>query len=213
MAYDLEEQEKLDALKAWWERYGTISMALVFVVVASFAGWRGWQWYQGHQSSQAMGYFEALETAAGQQGNDDAVARIKAASTALREDYPDSGYAGRGVLVAARALERRGDLEGAREQLQWLAQGKYSPELAPIARLRLAGILLQEKKYDEALALVQGDAPAGFEALYADRRGDILAAQDKPAEAVQAWRQAIDALGADPATQIVQLKIDALNGA
>src|SRR5690606_17021796 len=141
MAYDLEEQEKLDALKAWWERYGTISMALVFIVVASFAGWRGWQWYQGHQAGQAMGYFEALETAAGQQG-DDAVARVKAASATLREDYPDSGYAARGVLVAARALEQRGDLEGARQQLQWLAAGKYSPELAPVARLRLAGVLI-----------------------------------------------------------------------
>ncbi|WP_269498426.1 YfgM family protein [Castellaniella sp. S9] len=212
MAYDLEEQEKLDALKAWWDRYGTISMALVFVVVAGFAGWRGWQWYQGHQASQAMGYFEALEAAAGQQG-EDAVARVKAASATLREDYPDSGYAARGVLVAAWALEQRGDLEGAREQLQWLAKNSSAPALAPVARLRLAGVLLQEKKYDEALSLVQGEAPEGFAALYADRRGDILAAQGKAAEAVQAWRDAIQALGADPATQIVQLKIDALNGA
>ena len=66
MAYDLEEQEKLDALKAWWERYGTLSMALVFAVLAVFAGWRGWQWYQSHQANQAMGYYEALESAAAQ---------------------------------------------------------------------------------------------------------------------------------------------------
>ncbi len=212
MAYDLEEQEKLDALKAWWDRYGTISMALLLAVVASFAGWRGWQWYQGHQAGQAMGYFEALESAAGQNG-DDAVARIKAASATLRGEYASSGYAARGVLVAAWALERRGDLEGAREQLQWLATGSTAPALAPIARLRLAGVLLQEKKYDEALAQLQGEAPAGFAALYADRRGDILAAQGKTAEALEAWRAAVGAFGADPATQIVQLKIDALNGA
>ncbi|MER1968291.1 tetratricopeptide repeat protein [Castellaniella sp. GW247-6E4] len=212
MAYDLEEQEKLDALKAWWDRYGTVSMALLLAVVASFAGWRGWQWYQGHQAGQAMGYFEALESAAGQQG-DDAVARVKAASATLREDYASSGYAARGVLVAAWALEQRGDLAGAREQLQWLAASGPASALAPVARLRLAGVLLQDKKYDEALAQIQGEAPVGFAALYADRRGDILAAQGKPAEAVEAWRAAIQAFGADPATQIVQLKIDALNGA
>ena len=69
MAYDLEEQEKLDAMRAWWERYGTLCVVLAFVVVAAILGWRGWQWYQGHQAAQAMGYFEALEDAARQQGN------------------------------------------------------------------------------------------------------------------------------------------------
>lgn len=211
MAYDLEEQEKLDALKAWWERYGTLSMVLVLVVVAGFAGWRGWQWYQGHQAGQAMGYFEALEAAADQKG-DDAVARIKAASTTLREEYPRSGYTPRGVLVAAWALERRGDLEGAREQLQWLIQSKADPALTPVAHLRLAGVLLEQKHYDDALALLEGTAPAGFAGLYADRRGDILAAQGKPDAALEAWRDALKALGTDPTAQIVQLKIDALSG-
>lgn len=211
MAYDLEEQEKLDALKAWWERYGTLCMVLALVVVAGFAGWRGWQWYQGHQSSQAMGYFEALEAAADQKG-DDAVARIKAASTTLREEYAGSGYTSRGVLVAARALEQRGDLEGAREQLQWLIGDKTDPALAPVARVRLAGVLLEQKHYDDALALLEGKAPDGFAGLYADRRGDILAAQGKHDAALEAWRDALKVLGTDPTAQIVQLKIDALSG-
>ena len=29
MAYDLEEQEKLDAIKAWWARYGTLMVSLL----------------------------------------------------------------------------------------------------------------------------------------------------------------------------------------
>ena len=212
MAYDLEEQEKLDALKAWWDRYGTLTMALICAVLLVVAGWRGWQWYQGHQADQAMGYYEALEAAASQQG-EDAVTRIKAASTALRDDYADSGYAARGVLVAARALQQRGDLDGAREQLEWLVRDSASPEIQAVARLRLAGVLLTQNNYDSALAQLQGTAPAGFAGLYADRRGDILAAQGQHEPAVQAWKEALTALGADPAAQIVQLKIDALNGA
>src|SRR5690606_17139990 len=128
MAYDLEEQEKLDALRAWWERYGTLCVVLVFIVVAGVLGWRGWQWYEGHRSNQAMAYFEALENASDQQG-DDAVARIKAASTTLRNDFSGSGYTSRGVLVAAEALEKRGDLDGAREQLEWLVQHGADPAL------------------------------------------------------------------------------------
>ncbi|WP_322995324.1 tetratricopeptide repeat protein [Castellaniella sp.] len=212
MAYDLEEQEKLDALKAWWERYGTLSMVLVLAVVVAFAGWRGWQWYASHQASQAMGYYEALETAASQSG-EDSVARIKAASTALRDDYPGSGYTARGVLVAAWALQSQKDLDGAREQLEWLVRDSQSPALQAVARLRLAGVLLAQQQYEPALAQVQDKVPTGFAGLYADRRGDILAALGRLDQATEAWHEALTAFGADPAAQIVQLKIDALNGA
>lgn len=211
MAYDLEEQEKLDALRAWWDKYGTLCAILVFVVVAGIAGWRGWQWYESHKAGQAMGYFEALESAAGQQG-DDAVARIKAASSTLRTDFSSSGYTSRGVLVAAQALQARNDLDGAREQLEWLAKDKADPALAALARLRLAGVLLEQKQYDPALAQL-GNPPEAFAGLYADRRGDILLAQGKPADAKLAWETALKELGPDPVAQIVQLKIDALGGA
>jgi len=210
MAYDLEEQEKLDALRAWWDRYGTLCVALLFVAVAAFVGWRGWQWYAGHQASQAMGYFEALENAAGQQG-DEAMARIKAASKTLRTDFPKTGYTSRGVLVAAEALQARNDLAGAQEQLEWLIKNTTDTALAPLARLRLAGILMVQKQYDQALALLD-QGPPSFAGLFADRRGDILAAQGKSAEAKAAWRDAIKALGTDPVAQIIQLKLDALGG-
>lgn len=211
MAYDLEEQEKLDALRAWWDRYGTVLVVLIFVAVAAIVGWRGWQWYQGHQASQAMGYFEALEGAAGQEG-EDAVARIKAASDTLRSDFTDSGYTPRGVLLAAQALQARGDLDGAREQLEWLIANSADAAFVPLARLRLAGVLLEQQQYDAALAQL-ADAPASFAGLYADRKGDILLAQGKSDEARSAWEIALKELGADPVTQIIQLKIDALGGA
>lgn len=211
MAYDLEEQEKLEALRAWWDRYGTLSAALLFVVVAAIVGWRGWQWYQGHEANQAMSYFEALENATGQQG-DDALARIKAASETLRKDYAGSGYTSRAVLVAADALQARHDLAGARAQLEWLIQHGTDKALVPLARLRLAGILLEQKQYDPALAQLK-DAPAPYAGLFADRRGDILAAQGKKAEARAAWTTAVKALGQESVVQVIQLKIDALGGA
>lgn len=208
MAYDLEEQEKLDAIRAWWDRYGTLCVTLVFVVVASIAGWRGWQWYQDHKANQAMGYFEALERSVRQPG-DDSLARIKAASSTLREDFANSGYTPRAVILAAAELQKQGDLAGAREQLEWLISKNNDPAFTQLARLRLAGVLLEQKQYDAALAQLN-NPPKAFEGLYADRRGDILFAQGKKEEARSAWQQALEMLGADPAVQLVQLKLDTL---
>ncbi len=209
MAYDLEEQEKLDAIRQWWERYGTLIVTVLVVIAASFAGWRGWQWYENNQAKQAMGYFEALETAANQQG-DESLPRVRAASETLREEFPSSGYASRGALVAARVLQEREDYTGAREQLNWVIEESGDKALVPLARLRLAGVLLEQKEYDAALTALD-NPPEAFVALYADRRGDVLAAQGKPDQAKEAWQNAIAALGNDdPMVQIIELKIDAL---
>ena len=212
MAYDLEEQEKLDAIKAWWARYGTLVVTLFAVVALAWGGWWGWKAYESHRANQAMGYFEALEDAARLGGADSSV-RIKTASATLREQYPATGYAARGALVAAQALAAQKDDAGAREQLEWLAAQGKNPSMQAVARLRLAGMLLDQKQYDPALAQLN-NPPAAFAALFADRRGDILAAQGKRDEARAAWQSAIDGLGAgNPLTQVVQLKLDALSGA
>jgi predicted negative regulator of RcsB-dependent stress response len=208
MAYDPDEQEQLDQLKAWWNKYGTLVLTVLIISTAVVGGWRAWQWYEGHQSSQARGYFEALEEAGRSQG-EESVARINAAMKTLRSEYAATDYAARGALVAAAALAARKDVTGARAQLEWLSQTKHSA-LVPVSRLRLASLFLDQKEYDAALAQLK-DAPPSFEGLFADRRGDVLAAQGKPAEAKKAWNEAIETLGVtNPLTPIVKLKLDAL---
>ena len=208
MAYDLDEQEQLGQLRAWWAKYGTVVLTALIVATAAIGGWRGLQWYEASQSTQARGYFEALEEAGRQQG-DESVARINAAMQTLRSEFGATDYAARGALVAASALASRNDLQAARAQLEWLAQTKNAT-LLPIAKLRLAGILLEQKDFDTALAQLN-EPPAPFVGLYADRRGDILSAQGKDAAAREAWTQAIEALGAtNPLTPVVKLKLDAL---
>jgi len=210
MAYDLDEQEQLDQLKAWWNKYGTLVLTILIVATVAVGGLRGWQWYEGHQSSQARGYFEALEEAGRSQG-EESVARINAAMKTLQSEYSSTDYAARGALVAAAALAARKDPAGARAQLEWLVQTKHEA-LVPVARLRLAGMLLEQKDYEAALSQLK-DAPASFGGLFADRRGDILAAQGKNADARKAWNEAVTALGdANPLAPIVKLKLDAIGG-
>ena len=159
MAYDLDEQEQLDQLRAWWSKYGTAVLTVLIVAMAALGGWRGLQWYETSQSTQARGYFEALEEAGRQQG-DESIARINAAMQTLRSEFGATDYAARGALVAASALASRNDLPAARTQLEWLAQTK-NVTLLPVAKLRLAGILLEQKDFDAAL-LQLTDPPAPF---------------------------------------------------
>ena len=185
---------------------------VILLGILAGGGWWGWKAYQSHRANQAMGYFEALEDAARLGGADSAV-RIKAAISTLRDDYAATGYAARGALVAAQALVQQKDVDGARQQLEWLAGQSKHAALQPVARERLAGLLLDQKQYDAALAQLD-NPPAAFAVLYADRRGDILAAQGKSEDARKAWQTALDGLGAaDPLRQAVQLKLDALSGA
>lgn len=211
MAYDLEEQEKLDALKDWWDKHGTLIVAIVVLIAASVLGWRGWQWYQGYQAQQAMGYFEALEVAAHEPMNDaDALARLKAASEVLRDDYAQSAYTSRGVLLAATALLERGAVSEAKEQLLWLIEHNHDPVATAVARLRLAAILLQQGEYEQGLRQLAHDS-VGFEGLFADRRGDLYFAQGDAKAAQEQWEDALHYFANQPLSNVIQLKIDALN--
>lgn len=210
MAYDIDEQEQLESLKAWWAKYGNFIFAVATIVLLAAAAWNGWQWYQRNQAGHALGQFEALEKAV--EAND--MARVKDAAGTILEQYPRTGYAPRAALLAAQAYEKAGDDRSARAQLQWVVDRSGDEALAAVARLRLAGLLLDEKNYDEALSVLDNRPPASFAALYADRRGDVLAGQGKSDEARKAYEEALAKL--DPATELrssIQLKLDALGGA
>lgn len=208
MAYDLEEQEKIDALKDWWDKNGAKVIAAACIFAAAVLGWRGYQWYEQHQATKAMGYFEALEVAATQSGTE-STERILAASEVLRKDHAKSGYTSRGLLIAAEALYKQGELEPAKSQLQWLIEQNKEAAIVGIARLRLAGMLLEQADYEAALKQLQQPTPA-FVGLYADRRGDIYYAQSKFDLARKEWSTASTELQDVAYLQIVQLKLDAL---
>lgn len=207
MAYNLEEQEQLENLKAFWRQYGNFLLAVVTVAALAVAGWRGWGWYQARQAAQASAVYEQLREAASARD----VGKVRAAAGTLFEQYGGTAYGEMAALVAARAYVDAGDSKAARMTLEWAVSRAQDDEFRHAARLRLAALLIDEKAYDEAGQLLVVGASGRFAGAYADRRGDLLVAQDKPAEARAAYRQALETLGADsPMRRLVQLKLDAL---
>jgi predicted negative regulator of RcsB-dependent stress response len=190
-AYDLEEQEQLATLKAWWNQYGDfVSWAMIAVAVA-VAGWQGWNWYQRNQAAQASAIFSVLQKAASERD----MQRVKPAVGELLEKYSGTTYAPMAALLAGKAAFDSGDLKTAKAQFAWVVEhGK--DELRDLGRLRLAAILIDEKAYDEALRHLGEANNTAFATRFAEMRGDALAAQGKKAEAKTAYAAAIEKIAA-----------------
>jgi predicted negative regulator of RcsB-dependent stress response len=210
MAYDLQEQDQLDALKAFWNRWGTLLLTVLTVVLLAIAGWRAWGWWQQKQAVEASVLYDQLRDAVGKKD----VAKVKQVSGPLFEKYSGTVYGSMGALLAARAYHDAGDLKAAKAPLQWVVDRSKDAEHALIARLRLAGILLDEKAYDDGLKLLAVDDAGAFAGAFADRRGDLLLAQGKREEARAAYKTALERLERSAAMRpLVQMKLDALGGA
>lgn len=207
MAYDLEEQEKVDELKAWWKKNGTTVMLAVAVFAAVAAGMQGWRLYQNNQQRQAALMYEAVQS--GAQSKD--AKRIRDAAGQLIEKYPGTPYASRAALLAAGANHESGDAKSAKAQLQWVIDHAKEEGARDIARLRLAGILLDEKGYEAAMKTLEASHEKAFDGLFSDLKGDVLTAQGKMADARVAYKAALEKMDEKSAyRQVVEMKLDGL---
>jgi len=210
MAYNQEEQEQLDLVKAWWDQYGKLVLLVVIAALLTFAAFQGWGYYRHQQSIAAVTLYVQLEQA--QRSNEAKKVRDVAAEIAGK--YASTPYAAMANLAAARAAYSTGEFAEAKTRLQWVIDNGRQDEMRHVARLRLAGILLDEKRYDAALTLLESKSAGAFSALFANLKGDILVAQGRPAEARSAYQFAYDKSGPDsPYRNLIQAKLDALGDA
>ena len=208
--YDLEEQDQLEDLKAWWKRWGNTVAGVVIAVCVGVIGVQGWRWWTQQQAERASVLYHAVSAAA--RAND--VAKAKDAMAQLADKYGGTGYAPRAALLVTPLLFETGDKAGAKAQLAWVIDKDTEDELKQIARLRLAALLFDDKQYDDALRTLDARHDEAFAGIYADLRGDILAGAGRNAEARTAYQSALARLDAkSPYRNFVQVKLDALGGA
>ena len=191
---DLQDQEQVDQLKAFWSQYGNLITWVLILALGSFAAWNGWNLWQRDQAGKASAMFEELERAA--QAGD--AQRGGTVFADLQSRYPRTAYAQQGALLAAKVQAEKGQADSALAALAWASESAIDDEYRVIARVRAAGLLLDKKQYDAALAQVdaasQNKGAQAFEALIADRRGDVLLAQGKNDDARKAFETAYKAM-------------------
>jgi len=206
MAYDLEEQEQLDELKAWWKAYGKLVSNAVLGLLVVYAAYQGWQYYQGKQAVNASTDYQALQTT-----DEKDVKAIQAKAAVIMDKYSATPYAGRAALFAAKANYSVNDAKSAKAQLEWAIKNAKETSVSAIASLQLANILAEEKDYQAALKLLDAKHDAGFDGLFSDLKGDVLVGLGKKAEAKAAYEQALTKLDAQGKYHaLTQQKLEAL---
>jgi len=185
---DLEEQEQLDQLKHFWAQYGNVITWVLIAVFGSFAAWNGWNYWQRTQATKAAALYDEIDRAASARDAD----KMTRALTEMQDRFGGSTFAAQGSLLAGKTLFEAGKPDAARAALGWVSEKSSDEAYQAIARLRLAALDVEAKAYDQALKTLEAPMPKAFEALAADRRGDVYLAQGKTDEARQqyetAWR-------------------------
>lgn len=204
---DLEEQEQLDQLKHFWAQYGNLITWALIAVLSGFAAWNGWNYWQRNQASQAAALYDEIERAS----NEKDAARVERALADIKDKFAGTSFAAQGALLAARSLFEAGKTDGAKAALAWVIDASSDASFQSVARLRLAGVHLEAKAFDDALKVLEAPMPKAYEALAADRRGDVLMAQGKGDEAKVQYQKAWDTLSErNEYRQLVQVKLAAL---
>ena len=187
---DLQEQEQLDAFKAFWNKYGNLITWVLIGVLGAFAAWNGWNYWQREQGMKAGAMFDELDRAT-QAGDADKAARVFAD---LKASYARTAFAQQGGLLLAKMQFDKGQSDAASASLVWVAENASDDEMRTVARLRLAALQTEAKQFDEALKTLAAATAPDFQALVADRRGDVLLIQGKKDEARSAYQAAYKAM-------------------
>ncbi len=206
---DLDEQEQLDQFKHFWKQYGNLITCVLIAVLGAFAAWNAYEYWQRSQATQAATMFDEVERSIAT-GD---VAKVERALSDMNAKFGSSPYAQQAGLLAAKTFYEKGNLDASKKALVLVAEKSSDVGYQAIAKLRLASALIESKNYDDALKQVSGTYPKEFEPMAADRRGDVLALQGKPAEAKAEYVKAYKGFDDRSAyRRLVEVKLNALGG-
>ena len=206
MAAHLEEQQELDNFKYFWKSTGRWLFALL---IAAALGYLGYTMYKSHKASQSQEAAEVLAKIVDKMQAKASQAEVNADLTNLQQNYPDSIAAAQATLMAAATEFDARRYDVAEGHLNWVLQNQKAPLVQALAAQRLGIVLLQQKKYDAAIAALNTKVEADFEPLLLEAKGDVYAAQNKTKEAAQSYQQALEKLPKDAIErELLQMKLD-----
>lgn len=199
----LTDDERAEELKLWWKENWAWVLSGVVLGIALLLGY---QYYQRFVLQRAEAASAALNEYATLAVTDKSKAETLFKD--LTDKYQATPYSLQAQLLKAQYAVDTNDFVGAEAALRGVMSNTKDPELAMIARLRLARVLIEQKKYDDALTLLDVSKAGGFAAQMQEVRGDALYARQDPAGAIKEYQAALAANAAGSAdTSLLRLKL------
>jgi predicted negative regulator of RcsB-dependent stress response len=188
----LSDKEQVERLRAWWRENGWFLIGGVAIGLLALYGYRQYFAFQERQSESAAALYASVKTATDDSDN----ATAETVFAQLRSEYPDNPYTFQAaMLLASKEIVTAPD--GAAEKLRYTMEQSDDPELAMVARLRLARVLAYREQYADALALLNVPEPGQFAGRIAEIKGDIHAALGETDAARTAYLEAMVSPGAE----------------
>jgi predicted negative regulator of RcsB-dependent stress response len=195
----LSEEEQLARLRGWWQKYG---LALVLGAVLVVAAILGWRWYQSHveeRIARTSDLYVEFQTATGE-------AREALAVRILGEGG-GTAYPAFVLFEQAQSAVASDDREGAERLLRQAISVATATELADTARLRLARVLVDLERTDDALRVLGDVRAAGYVSLAAEMQGDIHLFLGNRTLARASYTRAADQLPAGEQRPLLEMKL------
>ena len=205
------DEEQAEIIKKWWAENGASTVTTIAIAAAGVIGWNFWQ-----DSKQASGeaasatYTRLVELSAQESSANNT--EMQTLAEQLRTEYASTAYADFGTLFVARLAADNGDYAAAAAELEALVKEADSDAVKLVAQARLATVLTELGKVDEALAALPAQADPAFAPQIEEARGDALFRKGELAGARDAYLKALDAAQTIGQTNnTLQRKIDSLN--
>lgn len=199
------EDEQAERLKEWWKKNGTSIIVGVVVGVGAIAGVNYWRDYTRNQAESASQRFAQLITISGEEAGD--------LGSELMQDYKSTPYAGLAALYLAKEKYESGEVDASAGMLRWALENSAEPSIQHPARLRLARILLEQDKVDEAAKLAAVESHDGFASEYQELRGDIAMSRGDAKTARSAYEEALrEMTPGSPYSSLLTMKLDSAAG-
>ncbi len=183
----MTDDEQLENVKHWFAENGAWMVGGVVLGAALLFGYR---YYDGHKNQQALNAaakFSAMTTAMDKADR----GKAKALAGELKLQFPSTPYADQADLMMARLAVDSGELANAVVPLTRVMNESHDDELRNIARLRLARVLIDQKKPDEAINLLAAPKSGAFGARMHEGRGDAYYAKNDKVDAIKEYHGAL----------------------
>jgi len=223
------EEEQIEALKAWWQQYGTWVTRILIIVMAMVLGVRYYNHHHTVQVKNASLEYDLLISALSAQANtadkkpieptqkdseqketvkaNQADNSIALHANRLIQEFPRTPYATYAAMILAAQSEKTNDFAGAITQLD--SAVPKNKTLLPIWQIRKALALKYHGEFDAALAVLAVSEEKNFSSIVNELKGDLYLAKGDKTQAKAAYESAF--ASDENKRPLLKIKLDALS--